>query len=282
MKSNSSNPNATSSATKASNDLAPDKKTFVAANGAASDDDGLNAADSLTDDDIDVTVRVVRSIKTDAELGRRVEAYLREKGVATPQIDNGLSSEEKRTRIAKNFTEIMQALGLDLTDDSLRDSPKRVAQMYVDEVFYGLHYDTFPKCTTVENKMGYTSMVIERNVSVQSTCEHHFVIIDGLANVAYIPNKKVLGLSKINRIVEFFSKRPQIQERLTEQIYYALSYILGTEDIAVQLKAQHYCVKSRGVGDVNSDTVTSKLGGEFLSSSATRSEFMRLTTGTLD
>jgi GTP cyclohydrolase I len=147
--------------------------------------------------------------------------------------------------------------------------------MYVDEIFFGLDWRNFPKCTTVENKMGYSSMVIERNINVQSNCEHHFVIIDGRAHVAYIPKKKVLGLSKINRIVEYFSKRPQIQERLTEQIFYALSYILETEDIAVLIHAKHYCVKSRGVEDVNSDTVTSKLGGVFLTNSATRSEFMR-------
>jgi GTP cyclohydrolase IA len=219
---------------------------------------------------------IQRSTKTDPELGRRVAQFLIDKGVATPQLKPLYNDEEKRTIIARNFAEIMTALGLDLNDDSLIDTPKRVAQMYVDEIFFGLDVNNFPKCTTVTNKMGYGSMVIERNVNVQSNCEHHFVIIDGKAHVAYIPNKKVLGLSKINRIVEYFAKRPQIQERLTEQVYFALSYILGTEDIAVMIEAQHYCVKSRGVEDVNSDTVTSKLGGEFLNSSATRSEFMRI------
>jgi len=146
--------------------------------------------------------------------------------------------------------------------------------MYVNEIFWGLDYDAFPKCTTVENKMKYDEMVVERNVNVQSNCEHHFVVIDGKAVVGYIPNKKVLGLSKINRVVEYFSKRPQIQERLTEQIYYALEYILETSNIAVVIDAQHYCVKSRGVEDVGSSTVTAKLGGCFKSDPAARAEFM--------
>ncbi|MEN9218552.1 MAG: GTP cyclohydrolase I FolE [Gloeomargarita sp. DG_2_bins_126] len=219
---------------------------------------------------------ITRSQKTDPELGQRVAEFLISKGVATPQIETGLDETQKRTLIAHHFARIMQALGLDLRDDSLADTPRRVAQMYVDEIFYGLDWRNFPKCTTVENKMGYSSMVVERNINVQSNCEHHFVIIDGRAHVAYIPQKKVLGLSKINRIVEYFAKRPQIQERLTEQIFHALSYILETEDIAVVIQAKHYCVKSRGVEDVNSDTVTSKLGGLFLHSTATRSEFMRV------
>jgi GTP cyclohydrolase I len=124
--------------------------------------------------------------------------------------------------------------------------------------------------------MSYDEMVVERNVNVQSNCEHHFVIIDGLATVGYIPNKKVLGLSKINRIVEYFSKRPQIQERLTEQVYHALQYILETDNIGVVIQAQHYCVKSRGVEDVGSSTVTSKLGGCFKNEPQVRAEFMRL------
>jgi GTP cyclohydrolase I len=124
--------------------------------------------------------------------------------------------------------------------------------------------------------MSYDEMVVERNVNVQSNCEHHFVIIDGVATIAYIPNKKVLGLSKINRIVEYFSKRPQIQERLTEQVYHALSFILDTENIGVVIHAQHFCVKSRGVEDVGSSTVTSKLGGVFKTDNNVRTEFMRL------
>ena len=201
--------------------------------------------------------------KTDPVLGQQVHEHLVKMGVETPVIDNGLSRTDKIDKIENNFNEIMETLGLDLTDDSLMDTPKRVAKMYVNEIFWGLDYDAFPKCTTVNNKMHYDEMVVERNINVQSNCEHLFVVIDGLATVAYIPNERVLGLSKINRIVEYFSKRPQIQERLTEQIYYALQYILGTDNIAVLIDAQHYCVKSRGVEDVGSSTITSKLGGGF-------------------
>jgi GTP cyclohydrolase I len=148
--------------------------------------------------------------------------------------------------------------------------------MYVNEIFWGLDYEAFPKCTTVDNKMKYDEMVIERNVNVQSNCEHHFVVIDGVATVGYIPKQKVLGLSKINRIVEYFSKRPQIQERLTEQIYHALQFILDTDNIGVVIEAQHYCVKSRGVEDVGSSTVTSKLGGCFKTEPSVRAEFMNI------
>ena len=214
--------------------------------------------------------------KTDPELGLKIHEHLVKCGVETPVTDNGLTRTEKIDLIEKNFVEVMNTLGLDLKDDSLIDTPKRVAKMYVNEIFWGLDYEAFPKCTAVENKMEYSSMVIERNINVQSNCEHHFVVIDGLGTVAYIPNKKVLGLSKLNRVVEYFSKRPQIQERLTEQVYYALQYILNTDDIAVLVEAQHYCVKSRGVEDVGSSTITSKLGGAFFEDARLRAEFMQL------
>lgn len=214
--------------------------------------------------------------KADPILGKAVHEHLVKCGVETPVIDNGLSRTDKIEIIEKKFTDIMQTLGLDLSDDSLMDTPRRVAKMYVGEIFWGLDYEAFPKCTTVDNKMKYDEMVIERNVNVQSNCEHHFVIIDGRATVAYIPNNKVLGLSKINRIVEYFSKRPQIQERLTEQVFHALQFILETENVAVVIDAQHYCVKSRGVEDVGSSTVTSKLGGCFKNEPAVRTEFMNI------
>jgi GTP cyclohydrolase I len=197
-------------------------------------------------------------------------------GVETPSTPNDLDRKDKIALIETNFKRIMEILGLDLSDDSLAETPNRVAKMYVNEIFWGLDYEAFPKCTTVNNKMRYDEMVIERNINVQSNCEHHFVIIDGLATVAYIPRDKVLGLSKINRIVEYFSKRPQIQERLTEQVYYALQYILNTDNVAVVINAQHYCVKSRGVEDTGSSTMTSKLGGCFKSDPAVRAEFMSL------
>lgn len=218
--------------------------------------------------------------KTDPELGLAVHQHLVKMGVETPMSNDEFMSQWDRTLkidiITHNFTEIMRTLGLDLNDDSLAETPKRVAKMYVNEIFWGLDYASFPKCTTVQNKMQYNEMVVERNVNVQSNCEHHFVIIDGLATVAYVPKDKVLGLSKINRIVEYFSKRPQIQERLTEQVFHTLQFILGTEDVAVMIDAQHYCVKSRGVEDVGSSTVTSKLGGGFKTDAAARNEFYQI------
>ena len=214
--------------------------------------------------------------KTDPELGLRVHEHLVLNRVETPTVPSDLSDADKTNAIEHHFRGIMETLGLDLTDDSLIDSPRRVAKMFVSEIFWGLDYDNFPKCTAVENKMRYDEMVVERNISVMSSCEHHFVVIDGNATVAYIPGQHVLGLSKLNRIVEYFSKRPQIQERLTEQIYFALQYILGTDDIAVVVDAIHYCVRSRGVEDHGSSTVTSKLGGRFRSDPALRAEFMSI------
>jgi GTP cyclohydrolase I len=215
-------------------------------------------------------------IKSDPELGRKVHEHLVKVGVETPTVENNLSRTDKIEIIERKFKDIMETLGLDLTDDSLVDTPKRVAKMYVGEIFWGLDYEAFPKCTTVANKMGYDEMVVERNVNVQSNCEHHFVVIDGLATVAYVPNEKVLGLSKINRIVEYFSKRPQIQERLTEQVFHTLCYILETDNVAVMIDAQHYCVKSRGVEDTGSSTVTTKLGGGFKTDAAARAEFLSI------
>ena len=213
----------------------------------------------------------------DIKLGVKVNEYLIEKGVETPSIKSDLTNQEKKDKIAECVKTIMETLNLDLTDDSLIGTPKRVAKMYVDEVFWGLDYQQFPKCTTVQNKMKYDEMVLVRDINVQSNCEHHLVVIDGLCDIAYIPKDKVLGLSKLNRIVEFFAKRPQIQERLTEQIYYALNFILETEDIAVKMKATHYCVKSRGIQDTTSYTITSKIGGVFKTEPEARNEFLTLT-----
>ena len=214
--------------------------------------------------------------KADPELGRKVHEHLVSVGVETPTIENGLSRSDKIDIIETKFSDIMKTLGLDLTDDSLIETPKRVAKMFVGEAFYGLDYDAFPKCTTVDNKMKYNEMVVERNVNVQSNCEHHFITISGHATVAYVPKDKVLGLSKINRIVEYFSKRPQIQERLTEQIFHTLQYILDTEDVAVMIDAKHYCVAARGVEDTGSSTVTSRLGGGFKTDPAARAEFLNI------
>ena len=150
----------------------------------------------------------------------------------------------------------------------------RSAKMYVDEVFRGLSYENFPKVTVIDNKMQVEEMVTVRDISVTSTCEHHFVTIDGGSKVAYIPGSRIIGLSKINRVVRFFAQRPQVQERLTQQVLVALQTLLETEDVAVSIDATHYCVKSRGVMDVNSRTQTTALGGQFKADSRTRAEFL--------
>ena len=219
------------------------------------------------------------SNKSNAELGKKVHEHLLSVGLETPTTNQVLAdSEEKIQKITPLFTQIMDTLGLDLTDDSLVDTPKRVAKMYVNEIFWGLDYSKFPKCTAIENKMEYNdSFVLERNVNVQSNCEHHFVVIDGLATVAYIPHKYVLGLSKLNRIVEFFSKRPQVQERLTEQICETISYITQSPDVAVYIDAKHFCVKSRGIQDTGSSTVTLSTRGLFAApNSEIRREFLNI------
>ena len=219
------------------------------------------------------------SYKNDPSLGKEVHAYLVKQGLETPMTDQVKQSAEKKiAAITDSFSDIMIELGLDTTDDSLMDTPKRVAKMYVNEVFYGLNYDYFPKCTAIENKMKTNgSFLLEKNINVQSNCEHHFVVIDGLATVAYIADKKLLGLSKLNRIVQFFAKRPQVQERLTEQIRATIQYVAETKDVAVYVDAKHWCVKSRGIQDQTSSTVTLSVGGVFADEvSEIRKEFLNL------
>ena len=199
---------------------------------------------------------------------------LLKKVTPTPMIENNLSDAEKKTQIEAHFKSIMEILGLDLTDDSLRDTPKRVAKMYVEEIFYGLETEKFPKITIVDNKFEYDHPVIEINIVTNSHCEHHFVPIIGKTHVAYIPKDKVLGLSKLNRIVDYFAKRPQIQERLTLQIHQALCHILETDDVAVVVDAMHACVKTRGIRDVTAMTRTSKLSGAFKEDTSHRAQFM--------
>ncbi|TQV73163.1 GTP cyclohydrolase I FolE [Aliikangiella marina] len=202
-----------------------------------------------------------------------VQQTLIEKGLETPLIETNLTSEEKYARIRGFFSEIVATLGLDLTDDSLAETPHRIAKMYVDEIFSGLDYSNFPKIAVIDNKMKVDEMVKVSNIDLTSTCEHHFVTIDGSATVAYIPTNKIIGLSKINRIVGFFAQRPQVQERLTQQVLIALQTLLETDNVAVSIKATHYCVKSRGIKDVNSETSTTALGGIFKSNVHTRAEF---------
>ena len=198
----------------------------------------------------------------------------------TPIKDNGLSAERKIEIITEKFRDILETLGLDLENDSLHDSPARIARMYVNEIFSGLNPGNFPKITVIENDMQYDQMIVVRDVTIISTCEHHFVTIDGKATIAYIPNGKVIGLSKINRIAGFFSRRPQVQERLTKQIGDCLSLVLGTAHVAVHINAKHYCVVSRGVEDTTSTTITSDLRGDFRNDSKTRTEFLSHCTTT--
>jgi GTP cyclohydrolase I len=214
-------------------------------------------------------------MKTDHNLGKMVHNHLVSIGMETPMVEKTFSTQEQLDKIEDSIRSIMNVLHLDLEDDSLVDTPRRVAKMYVNEFFKGLDYEHFPKCTVIENKMD-AGMVAEKGIKVMSNCEHHFVVIDGVATVAYIPNQKVLGLSKLNRIVNFFARRPQVQERLTNQIWHTLNFILDTEDVAVYIDAVHYCVRSRGVEDADSSTVTSKLGGVFMHSPDTRAEFMAI------
>ncbi len=186
-------------------------------------------------------------------------------GMETPLRPDAfkLSDEDKKQKIAYHFSEIMETLGLDLTDDSLRGTPKRVAKMYIEEIFSGLDPKNKPTVAMFDNKYQYNQMLIEKNIQFYSNCEHHFVPIMGKAHVAYVSSGKVIGLSKLNRIVQYYAKRPQVQERLTNQIAKELSSILQTDDIAVIIDAKHLCVSSRGVKDDSSTTITSYYGGIF-------------------
>lgn len=194
----------------------------------------------------------------------------------TPLRDDAFEMDDqlKIELIAKHFREIMHVLGLDLNDDSLKGTPKRVAKMYVEEVFSGLNPANKPAVTLFENKYQYKQMLVEKDITFYSNCEHHFVPIIGKAHVAYISNGKVVGLSKINRIVQFFAKRPQVQERMTVQIANELKEALQTEDVAVILDAQHMCVASRGIKDSSSSTTTAEFCGAFLKDSV-KEEFFK-------
>lgn len=194
---------------------------------------------------------------------------------STPLRDDAfeLTKEEKIDIIKDDVRHIMETLGLDLTDDSLSGTPNRVAKMFVNEIFGGLNPDKKPKASTFDNKYKYGEMLVEKNITVYSTCEHHLLPIVGKAHVAYISNGTVVGLSKMNRIVDYFAKRPQVQERLTIQIVEELQKVLGTKDVACVIDAKHLCVNSRGIRDIESSTVTSEFGGKF-KEKETRREFL--------
>ncbi len=184
-----------------------------------------------------------------------------------------LTDQEKIERIEESVRDIMLTLGLDLDDDSLNGTPKRVAKMYVDEIFSGLHPDNKPKSSTFKNKYKYGEMLVEKNITVYSTCEHHMLPIVGKAHIAYISKGTVVGLSKMNRIVDYFAKRPQVQERMNIQIVRELQKVLGTDDVACVIDAKHLCVNSRGIRDVDSSTVTAEYGGRF-KEEGVRKEFL--------
>jgi GTP cyclohydrolase I len=195
-------------------------------------------------------------------------------GLETPMLEQTLSLADQQDQIEHHMAEVMKVLALDLNDDSMAETPKRIAKMYVQEIFSGLDYRHFPKITLIENKMAVQEMIRVSQIDLTSTCEHHFVTIDGKADVAYIPKNRIIGLSKINRIVRFFAQRPQVQERLNQQVLIALQALLGTEDVAVRIKAVHYCVKARGVMDSTSSTETLALGGQFQNDRDLRRDFV--------
>ena len=197
--------------------------------------------------------------------------------IETPLRPNAFdkSYDEKIESIQHHFSKIMEELGLDLTDDSLSGTPYRFAKMYVKELFYGLNPKNKPKLSVFENKYEYNKMLIEQNITIDSSCEHHFLPIVGYAHVAYIPQKKVIGLSKINRLVDYYARRPQVQERLVLQILNDLQEALGTEDVIVSVTAKHLCVSSRGIKDQSSFTTTLEYGGRF-SETDIRNEFLKI------
>ncbi len=194
--------------------------------------------------------------------------------VATPIVENNLTDQQKIDTIEVHIHKIMETLGLDLSDDSLIETPRRVAKMWVKELFSGLNIKNFPKITAIENKMKYDQMIVVQNIQVLSCCEHHFQTIEGVATIAYIPKDRVIGLSKLNRIAQFFARRPQVQERFTKQVADCLQKILDSDHVAVHINAKHYCVIARGIEDSQSTTITSDLRGDFKSNPETRKEFL--------
>ncbi|MCW5517834.1 GTP cyclohydrolase I FolE [Muriicola sp. Z0-33] len=217
-------------------------------------------------------------MKFDSTLEERFEAMGNDhvsSSESTPMRKDAfvLTDEEKTRRIEENVREIMLTLGLDLDDDSLNGTPLRVAKMYVNEIFSGLHPERKPKSSTFKNKYKYGEMLVEKNITLYSTCEHHLLPIVGKAHIAYISGGTVVGLSKMNRIVDYFAKRPQVQERLNIQIVRELQKVLGTEDVACVIDAKHLCVNSRGIRDIESSTVTAEYGGKF-KEEAVRREFL--------
>jgi len=211
-------------------------------------------------------------IKTDLNLGLKIAEHLQNLGLENPMLDKApISSRAAHEALEEGFTDAFVHMGIDIFDPSMKDTPRRYADMFIGELTKGLNYDFFPKCTAtpaIDDQM-----VIVKDCRVTSLCEHHLQTIDGVAHIAYIPGSKLLGLSKFARLVEFFARRPQVQERLTAQIYHALTFILETDDVAVVIDATHYCMKARGAMQGAATTQTNKMGGRFLSQPAAREEF---------
>lgn len=217
---------------------------------------------------------------TDKSLGYVIHEQLESEGIESPMIPGAWDTplESSREKIADKQFAIMTMLGLNVEDSSLKNTPERVARMYCEEIFSGLDYSNFPNCSTFENP-GSDQMVAVRDIEVRSMCEHHFLPFIGSCTIGYIPDNKILGISKFNRIVDFFCRRPQVQERLTSQITSTLKAILGTPDVAVYIEAEHLCSKMRGIKDFTSSTVTSSINGKFRFVPELRAEFMALTHG---
>lgn len=211
--------------------------------------------------------------RVNSELGEKVREMLLKEGIESPKSKNGYSDADKKAVIQKKMSEIMSIMGMDLSNDSLNQTPHRVAKMFTDEIFWGYDYNLFPDLMLANNDFGYNSMLISCNIPVKSMCEHHFMPIVGVAHIAYIPYKKVVGLSKLNRVVEFFSRRPQVQERLTKQIARTLCLLLG-DDIAVSLEAVHLCMTHRGVNQDGGSTTTNEMYGKFMDKPEVRQEFL--------
>ncbi len=212
----------------------------------------------------------MNNYEKDPQLGQEIANYLTKLG-----IDNPIHGPANLEQVSQSIHLLMTGLGLSLNDDSLAKTPQRVARFLTRELFYGLNYNNFPKITFNKNRYGYIEPVISKNISFKSTCEHHLVTISGIAHVVYIPKSQVIGLSKINRVVDFFARRPQVQERATLQIFHALQYILQTEDVAIIISATHHCITMRGVSDQNVENMTYKFGGQ-LATETLKREILKL------
>lgn len=213
------------------------------------------------------------------ELGLKIKKLLEDNELENPVLQDNIAKwgeHDYLFTLQTKFADFLKHLGLNLTDSSVANTPKRVIKFFINELFYGLDYNNFPSISLVANKFKYTKPLISQGITLDSTCEHHLVSIRGKAVIAYMPKSKIVGLSKLNRVVEFFASRPQVQERLTRQIFIVLQYILETEDVAVAVNALHNCIAIRGIRDSSSTTLTMELGGNFLDDEVLRDNFVKI------